>query len=334
MFKRDILTDLEQWAQSAYRKPLILRGARQVGKTSVVNEFGKQFENYLYVNLEKPQNKALFEHFQSLDQLILQLYALSGKTIRAGRTLLFLDEIQNSAEAIRQLRYFYEEKPDIYVIAAGSLLETLVNVQTTFPVGRVEYMAMRPCSFREFLCADGKENIRAFMDQQSEQTIAIHDTLMTAFRNYALIGGMPEVINRFVTEHDLVGLNSSYETLLRGYKDDVEKYAPNRTLTQVIRFLIDKGWTATAQKLTFGNFAGSSYKSREVGEAFRILERAMLLELVYPNANTDLPLLPLLSHTPKLIWLEGLPTMPLMYRKMYWRQKISWTHGVEPSPSS
>ena len=305
MFKRDILTDLEQWAQNTYRKPLVLRGARQVGKTSVVNEFGKQFDNYLYVNLEKPQNKALFEHFQSLDQLILQLYALSGKTIRAGRTLLFLDEIQNSAEAIRQLRYFYEEKPDIYVIAAGSLLETLVNVQTTFPVGRVEYMAMHPCSFREFLCADGKENLRAFMEQQPEQTIAIHDTLMTTFRNYALIGGMPEIINRFVTEHDLVALNSSYETLLRGYKDDVEKYAPNRTLTQVIRFLIDKGWTATAQKLTFGNFAGSSYKSREVGEAFRILERAMLLELVYPNVNTDLPLLPLLSHTPKLIWLDA-----------------------------
>ena len=305
MFKRDILEDLEKWSQSTYRKPLVLRGARQVGKTSVVNEFGKQFDNYLYVNLEKPQNKAIFDHFQSLDQLLLQLFALSGKPIQQGRTLLFLDEIQNSAEAIRQLRYFYEEKPDIFVIAAGSLLETLVNVHTSFPVGRVEYMALRPCSFREFLVADGKESLRLFMEQYPEETIAIHDTLMTSFRNYALIGGMPEIVNRFVTEHDIIGLNSAYETLLHGYKDDVEKYSSNRTQTEVIRFLIDKGWSAAAQKLTFGNFAGSSYKAREVGEAFRILERAMLLELVYPNANTEVPLLPQQSHAPKLIWLDA-----------------------------
>ena len=305
MFRRDILSELQRWAESGNRKPLVLRGARQVGKTSVVNEFGSQFDNYLFVNLEKPQNKALFDRFQTLDQLLLQLFALSGKQREEGRTLIFFDEVQNSPEAIHQLRYFYEEKPELYIIAAGSLLESLVNVHVSFPVGRVEYMAMRPVSFREFLSAEGKDELRRLAENNPELTPAVHGTLMTAFRNYALVGGMPEVVDRFVTKHDIVALNDIYESLLRGYKDDVEKYAPNRTLTQVIRFLIDKGWTATAQKLTLGNFAGSSYKAREVSEAFRIMERAMLLELVYPNANTDVPLLPQLSRAPKLIWLDA-----------------------------
>lgn len=306
MFKRDILVALEQWAASDSRKPLVLRGARQVGKTYIVNEFGKQFDNYLYVNLERQQNKALFDRIDDTNELLIQLFANNLQhPIKEGRTLLFIDEIQNSAAAIRGLRYFYEDRPDLYVIAAGSLLETLVNVQVSFPVGRVQYMAMHPVSFREFLSADGKDMIRQLIADKPERSIAFHETLLNAFHNYALIGGMPEVVNSFVEKHDIMALNSIYDTLLRGYKDDVEKYAPNRTLTEVIRFLIDKGWNFAAQKITLGNFAGSSYKAREIGEAFRILERAMLLELVYPNAGTELPILPQLSHAPKLIWLDA-----------------------------
>lgn len=304
MFKRDILIALEKWATKQHRKPLILRGARQVGKTSIVNEFGKQFDNYIYVNLENHQYKALFDKFYSIDQLLIDINTLTGKPYPKGRTLIFFDEIQNSAEAIKQLRYFYEEKPELYIIAAGSLLETLIDVNVSFPVGRVEYMAVHPVSFKEFLCADGKENLRNYLESSPDKTSTLHESYMTAFRNYSLIGGMPEVVDVFVNEHDINVANDIYDTLLRGYKDDVEKYAPNRTLTQVVRFLIDKGWGALAQKITLGNFANSSYKSREVGEAFRLLERAMLLELIYPNSNTDLPLMPQYTRSPKLIWLD------------------------------
>ena len=304
-FERDILQELNLWAEKKQRKPLVLRGARQVGKTSVVSTFGKQFDNYLYVNLEKRVFLSLFEQSQSVDQILMQIFAILEKTQKEGRTLLFLDEIQNSAAAIQMLRYFYEERPDIYVIAAGSLLETLVNVHVSFPVGRVEYMAMRPVSFREFLAANGNVMLRQYIEQQSpESTVALHEKLITEFRNYALVGGMPEVVQHFVNEHNLPSLNTIYETLLRGYKDDVEKYASNKTQAQVIRFLIDKGWTEMSKIISLGNFAGSSYKAREVGEAFRVMERAMLLELVYPNSDTEIPLIPQLSRSPKLLWLD------------------------------
>lgn len=157
MFKRDILTNLEEWATDSHRKPLILRGARQVGKTTVVNEFSKQFDNYLPLNLEKQEASRLFDLPVPLKDLMPLLFAHCGVVRKEGRTLLFIDEIQNSAKAISLLRYFYEELPNIYVIAAGSLLENIVDIHSSFPVGRVQYLALRPCSFREFLQAIHEE---------------------------------------------------------------------------------------------------------------------------------------------------------------------------------
>ena len=136
MFKRDILFHLERWKDDTHRKPLILRGARQVGKTTVVNEFGKQFDNYLYLNLEKREAASLFELNVSLKDLMPLFFAHCGKIRNEGTILLFIDEIQNSAKAVALLRYFYEELPDIYVIAAGSLLENLIDVRVSFPCKR------------------------------------------------------------------------------------------------------------------------------------------------------------------------------------------------------
>lgn len=149
MFKRKILSKLEAWKQDERHKPLILRGARQVGKTTIVNEFGSRFDNYLYFNLEMGENVRLFEMDIPLNDLINMLFASLGKTQHEGTTLIFIDEIQNSPKTIALLRYFYEQRPDLYVIAAGSLLENLVDVNVSFPVGRVTYLALRPCSFYE-----------------------------------------------------------------------------------------------------------------------------------------------------------------------------------------
>ncbi|MBR5983548.1 MAG: ATP-binding protein [Bacteroidales bacterium] len=304
MYSRDAISQLKEWAESDHRKPLIVRGARQVGKTSVVKEFGRSFENFIYVNLEDKIYRDIFDNFVNLDYLLVQLYALNGKPIRKGKTLIFFDEIQNSAEAIKQLRYFYEDKPEIYVIAAGSLLETLINVHLSFPVGRVQYMAMHPCSFREFLVATGSEHIRRYIEEHPEHASAFHDTLMSAFRSYMLVGGMPEAVAMFVETKDVLSLDGIYESLLRSYRDDVEKYARNNSQGAIIRFIIDKGWTQVASKITLGKFAGSEYRAREMGEAFRTLERAYLLELVYPNSNTIPPVLPQHTRAPKLIWLD------------------------------
>lgn len=303
MFERSILKSLKQWADSKYRKPLILRGARQVGKTTVVNEFGKDFENYLYINLEHEEASKLFDSPLPLRTLMDMLYVYCNKAKKEGRTLLFIDEIQNSSKAVAQLRYFYEELPEIYVIAAGSLLESLIDVHVSFPVGRVEYMALRPCSFIEFLGAIAETALKQLVETASLPE-AFHDRTIALFNIYTLIGGMPEVIRNYAADGDVVSLNNIYETMLEGYRDDVEKYAKGRVLPDVIRYILTEGWAFAGQSITLGCFAGSPYKAREVGEAFRTLAKTLLLELVYPATSASMPLVSDLKRSPKLLWLD------------------------------
>lgn len=304
MFRRNIISKLEAWKQDKKHKPLILRGARQVGKTTVVNEFGSQFDNYLYFNLERNENAKLFEMEIPLDDLVNMLYASVGKVKKEGTTLVFIDEIQNSPKTIALLRYFYEQRPDLYVIAAGSLLENLVDVKVSFPVGRVQYLALRPCSFSEFLGAIGKNNLLAVLSQKSEYTVAFHEQLMHLFNQYTIVGGMPEAVQQYAETQDVIGIEDVYETLVQAYKDDSEKYVRGNKLTDVVRFILSYGWAFSGETITLGNFANSGYKSREVGEAFRLLEKAMLLELIYPVSSTQLPIIPETKRMPKLIWFD------------------------------
>lgn len=303
MFKREILSDLQQWGKSEYRKPLILRGARQVGKTTLVHEFGKEFNNYLYLNLENTEATQLFDSSLPVADLMSLLFLYCGKIKKEGHTLLFIDEIQNAPRAVARLRYFYEELPEVHVIAAGSLLESLIDVHISFPVGRVEYMAVRPCSFREFLGAIGEERLSNVLNSTSFSNV-FHDRLMALFNTYTLIGGMPEVIKRYAAKKDFLALNNVYETLLQGYRDDVEKYATGKKQPDVIRYILSEGWAKAGQAITLGEFAGSPYKAREVGEAFRTLEKTLILELVYPVSETSVPVISDMKRSPKLIWLD------------------------------
>lgn len=304
MFKRKILEKLEEWKNADRHKPLILRGARQVGKTTIVNEFGSQFENYLYFNMERNENVRLFEMDISIDDLITMLFASLGKVKNEGKTLIFIDEIQNSPKTIALLRYFYEQRPDLYVIAAGSLLENLIDVKVSFPVGRVQYLALRPCSFYEFLGAINKNDLLAILGQKPEFTMAFHEQLMHQFNLYTIIGGMPEAVQMYAEKNDVVAIEDVYETLVQAYKDDAEKYVVGNKLTDTVRFILSYGWAFSGETITLGNFANSGYKSREVGEAFRLLEKAMLLELVYPVSSTQLPIIPETRRMPKLIWFD------------------------------
>ncbi len=303
MFERDISDDLKQWKNDPYRKPLVLRGARQVGKTTVVHQFGEEFENYLYLNLEKKEARAIFELSLPLKDLLPLIFAHCGKLRKEGHTLLFIDEIQNSTKAVSALRYFYEELPEIHVIAAGSLLENLVDIHTSFPVGRVQYLALRPCSFREFLRAIGEVTLLPVLEYP-ETTVAFHDRLMGLFNIYTLIGGMPEIVQIYARQRDMLALNTIYETLLQGYRDDVEKYTRGKQMPDVVRFLLKEGWNMAGQTITLGGFAGSAYGAREIGEAFRLLEKAMLAELVYPTTSTEVPAISEQKRMPKLIWLD------------------------------
>jgi predicted AAA+ superfamily ATPase len=303
MFKRNILEKLSAWAMKENRKPLVLRGSRQVGKTSIVTMFAENFDTYLYLNLENKRAKALFDTDKTTDDLLAAIYLFCNKPRLQNRTLLFIDEIQNSPSAVARLRYFYEEKPEIYVIAAGSLLESLIDTHISFPVGRVEYLAVHPCGFDEFLGALGEiELAKAIRDCVLPDVL--HAKAMDLFNTFTLIGGMPEIVAHYVRHKDLVSLNEIYETLLAGYKDDVEKYAHNELMRHIIRYILQEGWQFAAQRITLGCFAGSSYKAREMGEAFRTLEKTMLLELAYPTTNTALPLTSDLKRSPKLLWVD------------------------------
>ena len=303
-FERTILQQLREWKQDPFRKPLILRGARQVGKTTIVNELGKEFDNYLYFNLERENDLKLLEMPMPLDDLVDLMFARTGQKRRKGSTLIFIDEIQNSPKAIALLRFFYEERSDLHIIAAGSLLENIVDVKASFPVGRVQYMALRPCSFCEFVSAMGRKNLLEVLGSP-KFTIPFHEELMALFNQYTVVGGMPEVVQRYALKHDIYALDDVYETLIQAYKDDVEKYVRGNKLTEVVRYILNTGWAKAGENVTLGGFAESQYGAREVGEAFRLLSKAMLLELVYPTTSSRVPALAELKRKPKLIWMDS-----------------------------
>lgn len=302
MIKREILSDLELWKAKKDHKPLILRGARQVGKTTVVVEFSRRFDTFLSLNLEKRQDANLFENNDDPKLILDEIYLYLNQLKKRGDTLLFIDEIQNSPKAIALLRYFHEEIPELYIIAAGSLLESIIDIHVSFPVGRVEYMALRPCSFLEFLNGIGKEFDADII--RSGKVNSIHDRLMADYRKYILVGGMPEAINTYAENSDLLACEPIYESLIASYIDDSEKYSKNDTQRRVISHILTSGWAEAAETIVFENFAGSNFKSREVAEAFRILERTMLLELVYPIVEPRIPLLQNLRRRPKLLWID------------------------------
>lgn len=305
MFERNALKWLREWKSKTNRKPLIIRGARQVGKTSLVDVFGKEFDCYLKFNLDEAEDLALFAKEMSVQELYSVLLATRGKTKDEGTTLVFIDEIQNSPLAIKMLRYFKEELPQVFVIAAGSLLETLLkdNEHISFPVGRVEYMALRPCTFDEFLGAIGENGLKT-MVRQAQVPEVLHGRVMRLFNKYSLIGGMPQAVAEYAQTQDIIALTDIYQSLLIGYRDDVEKYTRSETSRNVIRHIIKNGWNYADEQITFEHFASSPYKSREVGEAMRTLEKTMLIELVYPSVQTALPIVQDMKKRPRLMWLD------------------------------
>lgn len=275
-----------------------------MGKTTLVKLFAKEFEVFIELNLEEKENAALFSLELPFDDLLAGIYAKAGLVIEKKRTLIFIDEIQNAPDAVKTLRYFYEKRPDLYVIAAGSLLESLVGNHISFPVGRVEYMALHPCTFLEFLGALGEEVLSAQIERM-EVPRSLHSYVLDLFKKYMIVGGLPEAVANYAKRRDWVSLNEVFNSLLSGYKDDMEKYATKSKQQDILRYILNYGWGLAGQRFQFSKFGGSSYKSAEMGDAFRILEKALLLELVYPLISTSFPILPDLKRSPKLLWLDA-----------------------------
>ncbi|MBT7928508.1 ATP-binding protein [Candidatus Peregrinibacteria bacterium] len=303
MFNRDIIQELRRWAERSNRKSLVLRGARQVGKTTAVEMFSKEFDQYIYLNLEKSEEREIFNREYPFKDLLTTLFLYAEKKRTGGKTLIFIDEIQNSPKAIALLRYFHEEAKDLYVIAAGSLLESILDRKISFPVGRVEFMAVRPFSFCEFLNANNGQLAEAL--KQASVPGFLHNQFVAWFKKYTTIGGMPEVVKEYVeTNEDITALDTVYNSLIRSYIDDVEKYAGSSSQVPYIRHVIANAFREGGKKITFEKFGDSSYRSREMKEDFRVLEKAMLIHLVHPCTSVELPVAPVIKKKPRLHILD------------------------------
>lgn len=304
MFYRSALIQLEEWSNRDDRKPLILRGARQVGKTSLVRMFADKFHHFVELNLEIIEDRNIFSEQLSIDEIVKSISLKKNTPLTNGKVLLFIDEIQNSSYAISILRYFYEQYKNLYVIAAGSLLESMIGKrQISFPVGRVTFLFIYPVTFEEFLKA--KQNIEA-IKVFSEIPIPAyaHELLLQQFHEYVMLGGMPEVINNWLQTKEILEINEIFQNLMTSYYDDITKYARNSSMVEIIRHSIDSVPLEAGKRITFHGFGNSNYRSREIGEALRTLQKAMLIELIYPTTSIEIPIIPDKRKKPKLQFLD------------------------------
>jgi predicted AAA+ superfamily ATPase len=303
-FKRAITLHLKEWKERNNRKPLILRGARQVGKTTLIKQFSKSYQYAMLLNLEKQADTSYVENYDVVKTIIEAMFLTHNiSTSDVKDTLLFIDEIQESPKAISQLRYFYEEFPELHVIAAGSLLEFALRKVKSFPVGRVEYVYLHPLNFKEYLAALGHNQALEQLDEIPLRPFA-HQTLLDLFQRYAIIGGMPEVVNMIVNQGSIADLPKVYESIWSTYQNDVEKYTSNETERKVIKHIVSVAHLYIDQRIKFQNFGNSNYRSREVGEAMRNLDDAKIIQLIYPTTDLEAPVIPDLKKSPRLQFLD------------------------------
>jgi len=234
--KRNKLTELQLWKSSSFRKPLIMRGARQVGKTWLLKEFGKtEYKQFVYVNFEDAPNlKTLFIQDFNIERILNTLEIYSGIKISANDTLIVFDEIQEAERGITVLKYFYENAPELHLIAAGSLLGISMHKQTSFPVGKVDFMDVYPMSYSEFLMAMGEEKLCEVLMQKDWETLSIFKDKFTDYlKSYFYVGGMPEVVAAFVSTKDWQQVRHIQNRILLSYLGDFSKHAPYEIVPRI-----------------------------------------------------------------------------------------------------
>ncbi|NQY11014.1 MAG: ATP-binding protein [Flavobacteriales bacterium] len=303
-FTRKIAIKLEEWKQSDTRKPLIIRGARQVGKTTVVITFSKSYKNFIHLNLERKRDLEYFEKYDDVKTIIDHILLANGiPSNEMESTLLFIDEIQESTKAIHLLRYFYEDLPELHVITAGSLLEFALSQVKGFPVGRIQYLYMHPLNFEEFINVMEHEILLEELHIIPVRKAA-HSTLLRYFNKYVIVGGMPEVLAQYRKTNSLSDLITIYGGIWTAYKEDVEKYARNETEKKVLRHIMETGPGELDKRIKFQNFGNSSFKSREVSQAMTDLDMAKVIRLIYPTSSTEFPIRPNIRKSPRLQFLD------------------------------
>jgi predicted AAA+ superfamily ATPase len=283
---------LMEWKADTDRKPLLLRGARQVGKTSAVKNLSSNFKYFLSINFDERRDYVkVFETTNGIEDVCEQLSLITGTPIIAGETLVFFDEIQVSVQALQMLRYFYEKMPELHVIAAGSLLEFALEEIPAFGAGRVRSVFMYPFSFEEFLVAIGESALIPKMlqaDYQHPLQIVIHQKLSGLYKKFLLIGGMPEAVRAYVKGDSILNIQRVLNDLIIALEADFAKYKkrfPGGRLTEVFRAIAYQ----TGQKFTYSYDKGS-LSNVQIKEAIRLLSMAGIVYPVIHTAANGIPL--------------------------------------------
>ena len=289
---RSALDYLVEWKIRVRRKPLVIRGARQVGKSYLVSAFAeKNFSDYIEINFEKDHE--IISLFSGTPEQIIKLLELRfNKTIDIENTLLFLDEIQAAPEVFAKLRYFYEDLPDLHIIAAGSLLEFILEEHTfSMPVGRIEYLHLGPMTFEEFLTANGKTMLAECIQNYSlseELPDSVHSDLVTLFKTYLIIGGMPEAVQVYVETGSFYESEIVKESILGTYEDDFNKYA-SRVNHLLILNLFKKLPMIVGKKFKYVTIDRNE-RAQNIAKALHMLELAKITYRVKHSACNGVPL--------------------------------------------
>ncbi len=299
--KRDIYNKLIVWKNAEDRKPLILKGARQVGKTFILKEFGKnEYVNYVYFNFEEdPDLINLFQRKKYPEKIIEKLSIYSNKKIEPLNTLIIFDEIQNSPQTLTCLKYFNETHNEYHIIATGSLLGIFLykNQKTSFPVGKVNFMQLFPLSIGEFLNSNKENQLKKFLDNKKnldEIPEAFHEKLLEYLKLYYYIGGMPEAIVKYVTTKDYTSVRKIQKEILTAYSIDVTRYASRAEAIKInnIWNSIPNQLIKEKKKFKYSEISKNS-KSREYHDSIQWLIDA---GVVYKSYNVSTPKLPLSAY--------------------------------------
>lgn len=227
---------LKKWKDSKKRKPLIIQGARQVGKTWLMQEFGRrEFEKVIYLNFESSSRlKELFIVDFNIERIINSIEIEANQKIVSSKTLLLFDEVQEAEKGLTALKYFYEQAPEYYIIAAGSLLGISMQKQNSFPVGKVDFLKLYPLSFREFLLNLGEEKLYEQLAVSNFEVLTIfHQKLVEYLRLYYFIGGMPEVVAHYIEHKNIEAVRDIQQQILLGYENDFAKHAPHEIVPRI-----------------------------------------------------------------------------------------------------
>lgn len=305
MFKRTLELSLVKWKNDSVHKPIILRGARQVGKTSIVRQFGKKnFRQLIEINLENQAQRKVFQGVLDIEDFERRLALVRGERMETGK-LLFIDEIQELREMMELLRFFAEERPGWHVIVTGSLLEAKMGGKWSVPVGRVDYRSLFPLTFFEFLGAMGKDKLLSdLQDLKMGEKYPYHDLAKQVFGQYVLLGGMPEVIANFAEKQDYGRAREVLQRLQIGYVDDVAKYTKNEQEKKYLEAVVTNGAREGGKIFRYENFAGTDFHSREMSSAVARVEKTMLCHQVAVINSTILPMNLKLRRPKKMIWLD------------------------------